>query len=197
MTSSSAARGKNHHRVQPGDGAGARRIACAADRRRHAPAGPASDHGRGERDRPVAPARRTGAGPRSGAATTRAEPVRDHRRADSPESVRVARLGADEELHREPARAVRVGRARYAARCLRSPMRWWSRARCRGGIRRRLGDDPPRPRRARARNPPRRQDPVDRRGAEPGRFRSQQVPLLALLRLPLPELLRHGSATPL
>ena len=70
-----AARGQDHHRVQPGDGARARRIARAADRRRHAPSRPAQDHGAAERHRPVAPAGRPGARARRRAAHQRAEPA--------------------------------------------------------------------------------------------------------------------------
>ena len=107
--SPAASRSKaRRRRRQPRDGAGARRLARAADRRRHAPARACtSTLGVENEHRPVAPARRPGARARRGAAHDRAEPVRDHRRPHAAQSVRAARVGAHEELAREPRAAGR------------------------------------------------------------------------------------------
>ena len=68
----------------------ARRIASDAHRRRHAASRPAPDHGHAQRNRPVAHPHGTGARARGRAADEREQPVRDHGRPSSAQSVGAA-----------------------------------------------------------------------------------------------------------
>ena len=91
-------------------------FARAADRRRHAPARPASPAAAHQRARSVAGADRPGARARRHPAHGRSEPAGDHRRQDAAEPVRAAGVGTHEDAADEPvARAVRLDRHRHAA----------------------------------------------------------------------------------
>ena len=111
-----AARRQDDHRGQHRDGAGLRRRARAADRRRHAPARPAPAAAADQRARPVAGAQRSGARARRDPADGGSEPAGDHRRHDAAEPVGAAVVGADEDAAGQPrARAVRLDSHRHAA----------------------------------------------------------------------------------
>ena len=170
----SAARRQDDHGGQSCARAGARRCPRAAHRRRHAAAWTTQDHGPGEQRGPVTSARRAGACPRRHSAQRGSESVRDQRGTHAAESVRAARLRADERVHREPrARTVRLGRDRHAPRA-GGDGRGHRRAEGRGsGLRHRVGDDPLRACGARARDAAERPRAQHRRRAEPRRLRSE------------------------
>ena len=186
-----AARGQDDDRRKPGARAGAGWLARPVDRRGHAPAGAPQDARDGERRRPVAAAHVTSARPRSDPAHQRTQPAGDYRRTHATEPVGTARIRPDEHVPAEPPdRAVRLGRHRHAAGagghgcCHPRPPG----VRC--GVRDRIGNDPPGPRRACHRDTAR-QPPAQSDGStEPCRLQPEQVLLFALLRLPVQELLR-------